>query len=271
MTAAIATFVAVWLWREKRRDDTIALALVLGGALGNILDRSRLGYVVDFADLHFGEWRPFLVFNVGDAAITIGVLLLLVRALLMRESKARQGKLSPPKEITNMRLSSLLLAATAGTLLAGCAGGGPLNRARPDEFAVARNPQLVVPPDYALTPPAAGQADPGDPRSQALQALFGGPQPRSAVENNLLQLAGADQAACRRPLDGRRSGDHGRQPRRAGSDDPAAAAGRRPGSLGLGPAIGCRFFSPFSHAGLDPASTCLFDIGVKVDPGSSPG
>jgi signal peptidase II len=88
MTAAIATFVAVWLWREKRRDDTIALALVLGGALGNILDRSRLGYVIDFADLHFGEWRPFLVFNVADAAITIGVLLLLVRALLMRESKA---------------------------------------------------------------------------------------------------------------------------------------------------------------------------------------
>jgi len=88
MTAAIALFVAIWLWREKRRDDTIALALVLGGALGNILDRARLGYVVDFADLHFGEWRPFLVFNVADAAITIGVLLLLVRALLMRESKA---------------------------------------------------------------------------------------------------------------------------------------------------------------------------------------
>ena len=88
MTAAIALFVAVWLWREKRRDDSFALALILGGALGNILDRSRFGYVVDFADLHFGEWRPFLVFNVGDAAITIGVLLLLVRALLMRDSKA---------------------------------------------------------------------------------------------------------------------------------------------------------------------------------------
>lgn len=93
-----------------------------------------------------------------------------------------------------MRLSPLLLAATAGSLLAGCAAGGPLNRIRPDEFAVARNPQLIVPPDYALTPPAAGQSDPGDPRAQALQALFGGPQPRSAVENNLLQLAGADQA-----------------------------------------------------------------------------
>ena len=87
MTAAIAAFVAVWMWRERRRDDSIALAMILGGALGNIVDRVRFGYVVDFADLHFGEWRPFLVFNVADAAITIGVLLLLVRALLMREGK----------------------------------------------------------------------------------------------------------------------------------------------------------------------------------------
>ena len=86
-TSAIAIFVAVWMWREKRRDDTVALALVLGGALGNILDRVRLGYVVDYADLHFGDIHPFLVFNVADAAITIGVLLLLVRALLTRDGK----------------------------------------------------------------------------------------------------------------------------------------------------------------------------------------
>jgi signal peptidase II len=95
MTAAISVFVLAWMWREKRRDDTIALAFVLGGAVGNILDRVRLGYVVDFADLHFGnhpnpadDVHPFLIFNVGDAAITIGVLLLLVRALLTRERKA---------------------------------------------------------------------------------------------------------------------------------------------------------------------------------------
>lgn len=87
MTAAIALFVAIWMWREKRRDDSLALALVLGGALGNIVDRTRYGYVVDFLDLHIGDWRPFLVFNIADAAITIGVLLLLVRALLMRDSK----------------------------------------------------------------------------------------------------------------------------------------------------------------------------------------
>ena len=88
MTAAIAAFVALWMWRERKRTDSVALAMVLGGALGNIVDRARLGFVVDYADLHFGEWRPFLVFNVGDAAITIGVLLLLVRALLMRDGKA---------------------------------------------------------------------------------------------------------------------------------------------------------------------------------------
>jgi signal peptidase II len=90
LTAAIAIFVAFWLWRERARTDSVALAMVLGGALGNIVDRVRFGYVVDYADLHFGAWRPFLVFNVADAAITIGVLLLLVRALLMRDGKANK-------------------------------------------------------------------------------------------------------------------------------------------------------------------------------------
>ena len=93
LTAGISLAVVIWLWREKRRDDAIALSFVLGGALGNIVDRIRFGYVVDFADLHFGEWRPFLIFNVGDAAITIGVLLLLFRALLTRDGKA------PRKEV----------------------------------------------------------------------------------------------------------------------------------------------------------------------------
>jgi signal peptidase II len=91
LTGAISAAVFVWMWREKQRDDVIALSLVLGGALGNILDRIRLGHVVDFADLHFGEIHPFLVFNVGDAAITIGVLLLLVRALFTRERDTGNG------------------------------------------------------------------------------------------------------------------------------------------------------------------------------------
>lgn len=85
MTAGIASFVGVWLFRETNRKDVFGLGLILGGAVGNILDRIRFGHVVDFADLHFGDFRPFLVFNVADAAITIGVLILLFRALLVRE------------------------------------------------------------------------------------------------------------------------------------------------------------------------------------------
>ncbi len=85
LTAVIATIVAVWMWREKLRGDVLALSLVLGGALGNIADRVRYGYVVDYADLHFGEFRPFQIFNFADACITIGVLILLARAFLMRE------------------------------------------------------------------------------------------------------------------------------------------------------------------------------------------
>jgi signal peptidase II len=84
-TSIIAVAVAWWITREKQRADQIALGMVLGGALGNILDRVRHGYVVDFADLHFGDFRPFFIFNVADAAISIGVAILLLRAFLMKE------------------------------------------------------------------------------------------------------------------------------------------------------------------------------------------
>lgn len=88
LTGAIAAGVFWWMLKERKTPDVAALGLVLGGALGNILDRTRYGYVVDFADLHFGTWRPFLVFNVADAAITIGVVILLIRALFVRDKPA---------------------------------------------------------------------------------------------------------------------------------------------------------------------------------------
>lgn len=100
LTAGIAGGVVWWMFREKKLPDIAALGLVLGGALGNILDRSRLGYVVDFADLHFGQWRPFLVFNVADAAITIGVLILLIRALFVRD-KAPAAPAAPVENEVN--------------------------------------------------------------------------------------------------------------------------------------------------------------------------
>src|SRR5438309_8981860 len=89
LTGAIALGVAFWLGREKNRVDQVALGMVLGGALGNILDRTLHGYVVDFADLHFGSFRPFLIFNVGDAAISIAVVILLLRAFLSRKDQAK--------------------------------------------------------------------------------------------------------------------------------------------------------------------------------------
>ncbi len=97
-----------------------------------------------------------------------------------------------------MRITKLALAAAASALLAGCAsgGGGLFGRNAPDEFAVARNAPLVVPPDFALTPPRPGEAAPAtDSRAQAIQTLFGGPAPRSAAERQVLQETNATNAA----------------------------------------------------------------------------
>lgn len=87
MTAAIAVIVLVWMMREKLMADILGLAMILGGAIGNIKDRWELGYVIDFADFHIGTFRPFLVFNVADAAITLGVVIILARSLFVRDNK----------------------------------------------------------------------------------------------------------------------------------------------------------------------------------------
>lgn len=91
LTAGIALFVAFWLRREKMWPESLALGLILGGALGNIVDRVRFGFVVDFIHLHAGRWS-FYVFNVADAAITVGVAILLIRSLMHR-SDVREEKL----------------------------------------------------------------------------------------------------------------------------------------------------------------------------------
>ena len=85
LTAAIALVVLVWMFREKLLGDILGLGLILGGALGNIVDRYNLGYVIDYADFHIGDFRPFLIFNLADAAITIGVVIILARSFFVRE------------------------------------------------------------------------------------------------------------------------------------------------------------------------------------------
>ena len=91
VTALIATGVFIWMLRETLRGDILGLGLVLGGAIGNIYDRLTFGYVIDYADLHIGEWRPFQIFNLTDVTITFGVLILLARSFKSREKPTHSG------------------------------------------------------------------------------------------------------------------------------------------------------------------------------------
>ena len=98
------------------------------------------------------------------------------------------------------KVTQLVLVAGSVALLSACgSGGGVLNRDRPDEFAVQRQAPLVIPPDFSLTPPAPGAPRPaeGTAAQQALDALFGGPAPRSAVETSALQRAGEAEPGIR--------------------------------------------------------------------------
>lgn len=88
----IALVIVGWLLFYPRRATltAAALSLVLGGALGNVVDRVRLGYVIDFIDFHVGHWH-WPAFNVADSAVTIGALLLAFEALRAREPSDRNG------------------------------------------------------------------------------------------------------------------------------------------------------------------------------------
>jgi hypothetical protein len=90
-------------------------------------------------------------------------------------------------------LTAVVLVAAVAT--SGCSVFKSRN-STPDEFAVARNAPLVIPPDFSLTPPVAGTAglSAGDAQQQAIDALFGGPAPRSASEIGLLDQAGRERA-----------------------------------------------------------------------------
>jgi len=90
-------------------------------------------------------------------------------------------------------LTALVLAAAVTS--GGCSimNGRPTS---PDEFAVARNAPLIIPPDFSLAPPVAGTGGitPGEAQQQAIDALFGGPAPRTPGEVSLLDAAGRDSA-----------------------------------------------------------------------------
>lgn len=88
ITIVISLILLVWLWTQPAGSRMLpaALTLVLGGALGNLIDRVRQGYVVDFVDVYVGTWH-WPAFNLADAAITVGVILLLLDGFIPRGRK----------------------------------------------------------------------------------------------------------------------------------------------------------------------------------------
>ena len=95
-------------------------------------------------------------------------------------------------------MRKLILAAGLVSTLSACGSSGLFNRDRPDEFAVSRQAPLVIPPDFALVPPAPGTpaAASVDSSRAAMEAMFGGPAPRSATETSALNAAGRANAAA---------------------------------------------------------------------------
>jgi signal peptidase II len=87
---AVAAVFIIWMLRSHsgQRMFALALSLILGGAVGNVVDRLQHGYVVDFIQVHWGSQYFFPSFNVADSAITLGAILLILDELL----RVRRGR-----------------------------------------------------------------------------------------------------------------------------------------------------------------------------------
>jgi signal peptidase II len=93
MTLAAVVLLAFWLTRlgEKEGKIALGLSLVIGGALGNLIDRVRMGEVLDFLDFHIGGYH-WPAFNVADSAVTVGVVWLALNILFSRDAKGEGRK-----------------------------------------------------------------------------------------------------------------------------------------------------------------------------------
>lgn len=92
LTIGIAIGFAIWLFRAERQLTTLALSLVVAGAIGNVIDRIRFGAVVDFIDVsQMLPWFPW-VFNVADSAISVGAVLLFLDQFLLSRSEQKSVK-----------------------------------------------------------------------------------------------------------------------------------------------------------------------------------
>ncbi|MGZ5049467.1 MAG: signal peptidase II [Methylobacter sp.] len=88
LAVVISAVIAVWLTRLKQHETllAVALSLVLGGAVGNLIDRLAYGYVIDFLDVYYESWH-WPAFNIADSAITLGVALMLAESFGLGKPK----------------------------------------------------------------------------------------------------------------------------------------------------------------------------------------
>jgi signal peptidase II len=88
LALVISVVIAIWLVRLKKHETllAVALALVLSGAVGNLIDRLVYGYVIDFLDLYYQDWH-WPAFNIADSAITLGVILMLAESFGLGNAK----------------------------------------------------------------------------------------------------------------------------------------------------------------------------------------
>lgn len=87
LAICVVAALGIWLWRAETRLAAIALGAIGGGAIGNVIDRLRFGWVVDFIDAHLGDWHWY-VFNLADAAIVCGVAALVIDSQWPRRAPA---------------------------------------------------------------------------------------------------------------------------------------------------------------------------------------
>lgn len=101
MLALLAVVIGFGIWMFRTTDHMIrfTLALVIGGALGNLWDRVRFGAVADFFDFHIGEWH-YPAFNVADSSIVLGIILLIGYELLIRPRTRKDPKAATFKEVS---------------------------------------------------------------------------------------------------------------------------------------------------------------------------
>ena len=193
VAVAVCIGLFIWLRRTDRPLTGWGIGLVIGGAIGNVIDRARWGAVFDFADFHVGQWH-WPAFNVADSAIVVGVGLMLIEFLDRRETaRALITAMIGGHKIQGQMMRRTILtpgdpaSRSAALALGGCSafenlGGG--KKVSPDEFKIVSHSPLTMPPNAELRPPR-----PGEPRPQ--EDLAGRPGQGGAV-------AGAWPAACRR-------------------------------------------------------------------------